>query len=940
MHRCGFASVLAMLLVGLSGELAAAPPAGAEIANQASVTYQDANGLARRTTTNQVVVLIRQIYAAQLSADQILFAAPSQDVRFRHTLVNLGNGTDRYTVTVAQDNSIGVDSGDFSTIKVYHDQNSNGQVDAGEPVLADATGLSSALGLAAGQDARLIVQARIPPMAIAPQGFGLTLTVQAHEGSGAPVADSVVDTSTNQGNDGLNDTNEDFASVTTNAVLEISKSSLYLPGLASTSDDDKIRYTVTVKNFGVGNATDISVVDELPPGTTFDSGVGVSSSDAAAWDFPVAGADDGFNGQPGSLPTESGGVLTGEIDFLGTGAAADFSYEVNLVDGVAGGTVFRNVAQAQGNLDNILLTTEDAFFSNETRDVVPGLFGVLITDTGLSPGPGLNDGGDDDAANDRQFVDVVANGASVIFTNVVRNGGNQDDRYNLVVESQNYPSGTLFRFYAEDGVTPLLDTTGDGIVDTGLMNPGALRIIVVRAFLPPGSSGPGPFDAVVVASSTADPGTSPASDSVTERLGAIAPPVVDLANRLDATGFNDAGAVDADPAASITTTLTARSGGSVEFPLFLANEGGLPDSYALSASADAANTVALPEGWQVEFLDAQDNLIANTPSIPPGTSFAFFGRITIPSGPVSAALWPVFFHVRSAISGATDSKQDALSFDREAIELSDDQAGIVQACGSRVYRHTLRNAGDTTESIRLAISSATGFNSQLLLATGSQAGEFTDFVGIEQLLVGQNTAVYDLSAASFVQRPLLDDGAGGVALLLDAGDSTVVVVQVAADCNVGDGQVGTVVLTAEVLQGSARASNTDVTTVSRTQLTISKFGAADLDCNGEAEGDFLSANVQALPGQCVIWQLIAVNNGVDGVCNVRISDSAPPFSSLNGVAGIVAEPAPGAGVCNTSPPAISCRVGNVLDADGDGDTEAFCLLPGESAEVRFGVRVD
>ncbi|MDW5469925.1 hypothetical protein R7J45_20045, partial [Acinetobacter baumannii] len=79
---------------------------------------------------------------------------------------------------------------------------------------------------------------------------------------------------------------------------------------------------------------------------------------------------------------------------------------------------------------------------------------------------------------------AVPQGGELKFTNYVWNIGNTTDRFNLTLTNSTFPAGSQIELYRADGVTPLLDSNGDGIPDTGLLSAGVNLPIVVKVRLP------------------------------------------------------------------------------------------------------------------------------------------------------------------------------------------------------------------------------------------------------------------------------------------------------------------------------------------------------------------------------------------------------------------------------------------------------------------------
>lgn len=96
-------------------------------------------------------------------------------------------------------------------------------------------------------------------------------------------------------------------------------------------------------------------------------------------------------------------------------------------------------------------------------------------------------------------------GKTVTVRHTITNCGNGLDTFNLEAAS---PPGFGAQFFAADGVTPLTDTTGDGMVDTGPLAGGAAMEIVI-VLSSPAAALPGTVEKTVIkASSAAVPATS------------------------------------------------------------------------------------------------------------------------------------------------------------------------------------------------------------------------------------------------------------------------------------------------------------------------------------------------------------------------------------------------------------------------------------------------
>ena len=85
----------------------------------------------------------------------------------------------------------------------------------------------------------------------------------------------------------------------------------------------------------------------------------------------------------------------------------------------------------------------------------------------------------------------VAQGSALSFDNFIWNTGTSTDIIDVIIDTagSTFPPGTAFQLFGEDGATPLLDSNGNGIPDTGPLAVGENRKVVIRATLPPDASG-------------------------------------------------------------------------------------------------------------------------------------------------------------------------------------------------------------------------------------------------------------------------------------------------------------------------------------------------------------------------------------------------------------------------------------------------------------------
>jgi uncharacterized repeat protein (TIGR01451 family) len=147
--------MLAVLTL-LATPLGAAPLAGSEIVNQASVSYVDAvTGLNSTLQSNVVKVTVQPLEALTLTQSQSISRAAGAGFGLAHRLANTGNTNTTYTLNYA---NLGADDYDVSGLTLVRDLNGNGVADPGEPQIANGGSLT----LNAGAWADLVLSGTVP----------------------------------------------------------------------------------------------------------------------------------------------------------------------------------------------------------------------------------------------------------------------------------------------------------------------------------------------------------------------------------------------------------------------------------------------------------------------------------------------------------------------------------------------------------------------------------------------------------------------------------------------------------------------------------------------------------------------------------------------------------------------------------------------------------
>jgi uncharacterized repeat protein (TIGR01451 family) len=885
-----------------------ATPAGTQIQNQASATYTDASGQPQVATSNLAVTVVQQVYALSITPnttsatgafgptdptnwtgvpaatnDKQSLAGSNEN--FGYTILNTGNGSDTYSLTVALDPA---NAGNpLAGVTAYVDLNGNGQVDAGEPTLTgwNAGTRTGTITVAAGATARVVVSANLPSAA-AGSTFKLDLTGTSN-GNG-----SVVDRN-----------NLSRVTVVNDAILDLSK--------AATGPDaaSQITYTIAGSNTGnqaarsrpavvvitgtdAGTYNGVLISDTIPANTTFVAGSATGSSGApltrvvystattgTAWTFdaPAAGSVRrvGLLMLPASPIASTTNTSTaaanqnGAVNTLPTSANYTMSFRVSVNAGTAAGTAITNTATVNYRLANG--TTDATTTSNQTTSIAPTTRSVALGPVGFATGnptaggiPGYTDPvtgrsftytgsgtGATSGTTDAQAVASAPMNTTVSFVQSILNNGNANDVFNISLDaSSNLPAGTTVSYFLSDGATPL---------SSGLaLAAGASTNIVVKVILPSTTVPAGaPFNAVIRATSQND---ATKSDITTDRITALTAGLgVTLVN-------NDTNSGTTPPAGTSSAPYipSTNPGTSVNYPLYLTNTGANTDTFNLTATGSG-----LPAGSTVQFfLDANgDGLpdtgtpIANTGPVSAGAGLQLVAVITVPTGAApqtgSAAGLPVVFTATSTDNSSfSGSQTNSLTVNAvNVIAFSPSRSGTVTSPGTLIYSHTLTNNGNSSiTALQVAPSGGgAGFGYQV----------YQDVNGNGSIDAG-DTLISPSSATTL-----------GTAIA--PGSSVTLLVEVTVAAGIPASTVDAKTLTATATfgtNGTANASLVDTTTVVAGNLVLSKSGTPG---SVSPRAYLIPANF----GQSEITYTIRVQNiGSAALSNVIVFDPVPQYTDF------------------------------------------------------------
>jgi hypothetical protein len=522
----------------------------------------------------------------------------------------------------------------------------------------------------------------------------------------------------------------------------------------------------------------------------------------------------------------------------------------------------------------------------QTYSLAAANIATTVSDTSTPPGA---------TGNDLVIQPSVAPGGSVSFTEFIVNTGNGSDSFNLSASniapsapagSSPFPVGTTFQFFHADGVTPLLDSTGDNIPDTGPMAPGVANAVtvVVKATIPANTpTGTTPFYALTTATSVGNGAAIPAIlDSVWIEVKSVVPATatVDLTNTsvgnkaivngvvgtTCTAGFNcDLGT---GPSSGPTDTEATTPGTGVLFPIWVKNNDTVPTNYNLT-------TPSLPVGWTVKFVDVGGTCasaaIAQPLNVAAGAQSEVMACVTPPYGTPTGATINVYIKATSTTNpGVTDTITDAVTVNAPILRSLSLTPGTssnsVNGGGTVVQPATLSNIGNQN------CGGAEGFNVTATLDTASAAAGWTAAIyydkaplaaiGSEDTLLGAITSSGSGNLSSAVASGFVP---------LQPGASIPLLVKMFAPSNAVNGAVATATLNVvdvnSVTSAQCPAQTSKFTmTVANGLLRLQKLQALDTACTGSAT-TFSAAQLGVHPGECLIYRIVATNEGSVAVTN-------------------------------------------------------------------------
>jgi hypothetical protein len=866
-------------------------PSGSVIGNQATATYTDANNISRTAFSNLVQTTVTQIYAGTLNQNQTKYATPGTQVLLPHVYQNTGNGPDSITFSASG-------TANLSNVAVYIDANGDGIPD-------NTTNLAgTALPVASGAYLKVVVVA----------------TLNAGASSGGTVTVSTTD------GHGVTPSNTDTVTLSNNGVINVTKSmSAPVAGVSTV--------TLTYTNTGNASVSALTINDNLASqgfftyvtGSTKWNGTSLTDGTApTGWNAFTIGSLPNYNltFNIGTVAAPIAPGVTGTITFNVT-AGTPTSYPATFTNYATYGyndTGSNTTDNITGIQTNTVSLAFNGYASPKFSATVPAAQYTAGTTSGTPP---VN------STPDTNIIPSAAygQGATITWTQTLKNAGQvQYDTYNLTFDTtgssgldaaipaaNQFPAGTVFQLYRADGATPLTDSNGDGIVDSGPIQAGSTANIVVKAILPSGytTSSAVTFIVNVVATST----NATASNFATPGVQDVIQDEVIISktnnNAVDVVaGSTDVGGTPGFGTGAsgegYTPAITGNPGTTLVVPFWIFNTGVATDAYNLSFRYTGTSAVGNLGTPLTPFTAAQagsvppasGNIAAWTVQIAPstGASCASYGApvtassviansgnaaycllLQVPAG-VANNTYHFVIQAQSNATGAIDQMAVQATVNAyHSVSIAPSNQGTVYAGGTVVYKEVVTNGGNFTETTTqlnapTLQASPAGWTVSIYCDSATNGGACANAFGT---LNNNSTSVSTPSTIASL--------APGASL------TYFVVVQAPASANPGDTQVVTWSLTLAGNQ-SLSTSIQDTTSVVSGQIKLLKqVSTADSACANYAAGSanwssttgFTTGATSATSQQCLVYSIAATNTGTAAVSGLTIADSAPPYTALS-----------------------------------------------------------
>lgn len=413
-------------------------------------------------------------------------------------------------------------------------------------------------------------------------------------------------------------------------------------------------YTVTLRyaNAGAENAIkrDVTVSDSLPAGMRLVAGsmkIRAVSGDTHV-SLSNASGTFSFGGSNGQYQTSAGSISV-SFDSLPQNAIGLITFDVTIDSGLASESLLKNTAD--------YVYTRSTGYTIMPRKSNTVAFKISGSESITLKG---------------RTLPAVDPGSTVTFDNLLTNNTGRADSFDISLSGSNFPAGTVFKLYKADGTTPLADTDGNGIADTGPVTNAGTYKIIVKAQMPNGISG-GPFAITKTAKSVSNPLVSAADQDIVSAISSLCRMLWEP---------NNAGRI--------------APGGTIVYSHALTNVGNCTEPVSFPPSF-FDNSIS---GWAVQLfldspvaggasmvgvIDSGDTAVtaATSFTVPPGARLLFLARVTSPINALNGANNITGLRINAGSSGLlTVTDSTTISAD-SAGDITDIITGYIDSTFSR-----------------------------------------------------------------------------------------------------------------------------------------------------------------------------------------------------------------------------------------------------------------
>lgn len=860
-----------------------ATPAGTQIQNSASVSYQDQSNNNYSAQSAAVSTYVQQIDGYVISpATYTLNGVANENVAIKYVITNYSNGSEKVQLNI--NNIAGVDIVP-SSAHLYQDSSNSPNAAAG-----DINGTSITLTSASPTYTFWFVGTML---SAADTNNNKTFTIVGTD-QGAPSipAGAAGNWTAPTLYTGSGTTSTVTVNLTAGAVINLTKAMS-----PSSGTGGSLATTLTYSNPGARTATSVWVVDYLPTSTfTYTSGANVVwqgqtiTPGAGALSSAVTVSGQSFqaayyNGTTNQLNGQTTPALVFYIANVPFSASTNYSIQFP-------------IATAAGLLPNSYVNTAQYAFtdgttatpSTTTAALNPCNTGTSNTGNCLTTNATytLNHtyGATLSTTSTNPILSATA-GNTVQFTELLTNTGNGNDTIQLSTLNNlanAFPVGTTFTYYAADGVTGLTPTSGTNgttgaIFASPSLAPGGTYTYVIGVTLPAGytTSSAVAFNAQAISNNGSGSAVT-ATDTVNKVIAAV-----DLLSGFTAgafgtpaTGAATSGAAGGSGVGNVAQGVIVAAPGvnpnaSYTYELWIENNQTITDSFNIVASNSTTFSTSdtLPAGMTVAYFNGTSgtcSTLGTAITMPIASVATFTGanarlvcaQVTVGSG-FAAGTQNVYFQASSASSPASkDYAQDTLTINAFYHVSVSSTSGQVNPGASVVYANTITNDGNQVTTFKF--TNAGGF--VLDTPGGSPAG------GVFNSTLYKDSALTTPVAAStqYVNVPV--------------GSSVTIYAQVNAALQDQVGQNDSTLITVSYTTSGAdqTATGTDTTNVvsAISNVTVTKTQSLDAGCAGTpgtwSPSTPSTSAVQAKPGDCVVYRISVSNNTGATVNNVFVSD--------------------------------------------------------------------